>query len=176
MLDFSVLDVETTGLSPKSGHRVCEVGVVRVRNGRIEDSFQRLIDPCIPIPAEASAINGITQDMLEGAPFFQRIADDLLEFIDDDMLAMYNAPFDMSFLQAEMKAAERPPIANGTVDVLAVARRLLTLPRYPLWFVAQHLEISESQEHRALGDARIAAEVLLKLVPVAEDKRIDIGL
>ena len=142
---------------------MCEVGVVKVRAGEIKEEFQSLVDPGIPIPPGVTAINGITQEMLEDAPFFRQVADEFCTFIGDDILAIYNAPFDMGFIQAEMKAIDFPPVRNRTLDVLVLARRILRLVKHPLWYVAKYLDVAESQEHRALGDARVTAEVLLKL-------------
>jgi DNA polymerase-3 subunit epsilon len=173
---FSVLDVETTGLSPRNGDRICEIGVVRVRDGRPVANFQTLIDPGVPIPPGASRINGITDEMVADAPLFAGVAQEFRRFVGDDVLAIYNAPFDMSFIRNELAAAHCPPLQNRILDVLPMARRLLYLERYSLLQVAHYLEIADSQEHRALGDCLLTAEVLLRLALIAEERGERVGL
>jgi DNA polymerase III epsilon subunit len=175
-MKFSVLDVETTGLSPQQGDRICEIGVVRVRNGRPVANFQTLVDPGISIPPGASRINGITDEMVADAPLFAEVAEEFVRFVGDDVIAIYNAPFDMNFIRNELAAAHCPPLQNRILDVLPMARRLLQLERYSLLNVVHYLEIADSQEHRALGDCLITAEVLLRLAPMAEERGERINL
>ncbi|MFC1671918.1 PolC-type DNA polymerase III [Planctomycetota bacterium] len=175
-MNFSVLDVETTGLSYRNGDRICEVGVVRVRDGTPVASFQALVDPGIPMPAMASSVNGITDGMVADAPLFSEIAEEFRRFVGDDVLAIYNAPFDIGFIRNELADAHCPPLENRILDVLPLARRMLDLERYSLLNVVHYLEISESQEHRALGDCLITAEVLMRFVYMAEKRGDNIGL
>jgi DNA polymerase III epsilon subunit family exonuclease len=175
-MNFSVLDVETTGLSPRNGDRICEIGVVRVRDGRPVANFQTLVDPGIPIPPGASRINGITDEMVADAPLFSEVAEEFRRFVGDGVLAIYNAPFDMNFIRNELAAARCQPLQNRIVDVLPLARSLLYLEGYSLLQVAHYLEIADSQEHRALGDCLITAEVLLRLAPMAEERGRATGL
>jgi DNA polymerase III epsilon subunit len=175
-MDFSVLDVETTGLSPKNGDRICEIGVVRVRDDRPVANFQTLVDPCMPMPPAASSVNGITDEMVADAPLFSEIAEEFVRFVGDDLIAIYNAPFDMNFIRNELTAAHCPPLQNRILDVLPMARRLLQLERYSLLNVVHYLEIADSQEHRAIGDCLITAEVLLRLAPMAEERGEKTGL
>ena len=169
-MNFSVLDVETTGLSYRNGDRICEVGVVRVRDGKPAANFQTLVDPGIPMPPMASSVNGITDEMVADAPLFSEIAEEFRRFVGNDVLAIYNAPFDMGFIRPELTAAHCPPLENKILDVLPLARRMLDLERYSLLNVVHYLEIADSQEHRALGDCLITAEVLIRFTYMAEKR------
>ena len=115
-MNFSVLDTETTGLSPKSGDRICEIGVVRVRDGRPVAHFQTLVDPGIPMPPMASNVNGITDEMVADAPLFSGVAEEFYRFVGNDVLAMYNAPFDMKFIRNELATAHCPQLENKIFD------------------------------------------------------------
>jgi DNA polymerase III epsilon subunit family exonuclease len=157
-IDFLIVDVETTGLSPARGDRICEVGAVRVRCGQILDSFGTLINPDRPIAPAASAVNKITDTMVATAPRFQQILPPLRSIMRGAVLVGYNAEFDLSFLQHEFLLAgerwERPVV----VDTLALARKLLPgLRKYPQEFVAGVVGLSFPVKHRALEDATMTA-------------------
>ena len=121
--DFLVVDVETTGLSPDTGDRVCEIGAVKIRGGAVVDTLSSLVNPCRPISAGAYAVNRISPAMVAGAPEFHQIAGRLLRMIDDSVLVAYNAPFDVSFLDSELRLAGHPRIVAKVVDALAIARQ-----------------------------------------------------
>lgn len=160
-VDYAVIDFETTGLSPDSGDRVCEIGAVRMRGAAVIDTFSTLIDPQRPLSAGAYAVNGISPKMLLGAPTFGEIVDKLSPFIRDTVLVAYNAPFDMSFLRSEFKLSGHPIPENPVVDALVLARQLLSgLGRYPQENVARVMGIPFPVTHRALEDAMVTARLL----------------
>jgi DNA polymerase-3 subunit epsilon len=161
-VDFTVVDLETTGLSADRGDRVCEIGIVRLRGGAVMETFGTLVDPTIPVSAGAYAVNGISPAMLAGAPLFPDVAPRLAALFSDCVLAAYNAPFDVSFLKSEFRLAGQPVPGNPVVDVLALARQLLPgRPRYPQSAVAELLQISLGVKHRALEDAMVTAKILM---------------
>ena len=108
--------------------------------------------------------------MIADAPMFSEIAEEFHRFIGDDVLAIYNAPFDMGFIRNELAAAHCLPLENKILDVLPLARRMLDLERYSLLHVAHYLEIADSQEHRAIGDCLITTEVLMRFAYMAEQR------
>jgi DNA polymerase III epsilon subunit family exonuclease len=157
---FLVVDVETTGLSAEGGDRVCEVGAVLLRGGAVVASFSSLVDPGRPVSAGAYAVNRISPAMLAGAPTFTDVAGRLLEMMNDAILVAYNAPFDRSFLEMELRLAGHPPLTNEVVDALTLARQLLPgLGRYPQANVARVLGIGSPVTHRALDDTMITARI-----------------
>ncbi len=158
--DFLVVDVETTGLSPDRGDRVCEIAAVKLRGGAVVDSFSSLIDPQRPISAGAYAVNRISPQMLVGAPTFCEIAERLWSMMDGAILVAYNAPFDVSFLTSEFQLCGFPALTHPVADALAIARQLLPgLGRYPQENVANVMGIPFPVKHRALEDTMVTAQL-----------------
>ncbi|MGD8793640.1 MAG: 3'-5' exonuclease, partial [Anaerolineae bacterium] len=157
---FAVLDVETTGLSPAYGHRVCEVACLRVRDGVEQTRFEALVDPGRPISAGAYRVNRIEAEMLAGAPPFEAVAGDLLALLADAVLVAHNAPFDLGFLAMELEVARVPPPEGPVVDTLALARRIYRLPSNSLPAVARSLGVEAGPAHRAMGDVQTTWGVL----------------
>jgi DNA polymerase III epsilon subunit family exonuclease len=160
--DFTVVDVETTGLSTDRGDRVCEIGMVRIRGGAVMETFGTLVDPTVPVSAGAYAVNGISPAMLAGAPLFPDVLPRVAAMLSDAVLVAYNAPFDVGFLNNEFLLAGRPALGNRVVDALALARQLIPgRPRYPQASVAALLGISYPVRHRAMEDAMVTAKILM---------------
>ncbi len=171
-----ILDTETTGLEHAEGDRVIEIACVEVRDlmptGR---EFYALIDPCRPIPLEASNIHGRFDADVRGMPTFDQIAPRLLEFLGDAPLVAHNAPFDMGFLNAEMEIAGLAPLENMVIDTLAIARSqfqgsnsLDTLCR------RFKIDLSERKKHDALLDTRLLSKVYLHLMG-GPHRNLDLG-
>jgi DNA polymerase-3 subunit epsilon len=171
---FVVVDVETTGVSALNGDRVTEVAAVVVEQGRIDDAFQSLVNPGRPIPARITALTGISDEMVAGAPDFRDIAEALALTLADRTFVAHNAVFDWGFLSMEFRRAERPEALVGSpVCTVRLARRVLAhLPRRNLDAVAWHYGIPIDGRHRALGDARATAQVLQALLRDAERRDI----
>jgi DNA polymerase III epsilon subunit len=159
-----VFDVETTGLSPRRGDRICEIGALKLKGGVEFGRFQALVNPERPIPPGVTAIHHITDAMVAGEPPFREIAADFLGFVEGSALAAYNASFDLGFLAAELDRMQTPPWDGPVIDVLTLARRLMPGMRHPLWQVAQALGIDFPEQHRAMKDVEVTAEVYRRLV------------
>jgi DNA polymerase III subunit alpha, Gram-positive type len=158
--DFLVIDFETTGLFANGGDRACEIGAVKLRGGAVIETFSTLIDPRRPISSGAYAVNKISSQMLETAPEFSEIANQLWQMMNDAVLVAYNAPFDFSFLVSEFRLAGYPAITNVVVDALAIARQILPgLNKYPQENVARVVGIPFPVKHRALEDAMVTAKM-----------------
>ena len=161
---FALLDVETTGLSPSYGHRVCEVACLCVRDGVEAGSFESLVDPERPITAGAFYVNHITAEMLAGAPTFAEIANPLLALLDDAVLVAHNAPFDLGFLAKELAIAGCPHPVGPVVDTLALSRRLYTLSSHSLHVVASALNVPLEPVHRAMSDVQVTRYILEEML------------
>ena len=168
---FAVFDLETTGLSPAYGHRVCEVGCLLVQGGEELDRLASLVDPRRPISPGAFRVNRITPEMLEGAPTFGAIADLLLELLDGAVLVAHNAPFDLGFLAAELEIARLPRPKGLVIDTLALVRRAYPLARNSLSAVADALGVRVGQAHRAMGDVLTTHGVLVRLLQDLEHRQ-----
>jgi len=173
-IEFTIFDTETTGLNPFSGDRIVELAGLRVKGQKRIAQFDALVNPQRPISPGAFAVNKITPEMLQGAPGIDNVLPDFLAFIRGSCLCSYNAEFDLSFLNNELKLSGQPALADFVVfDVLTMARKILPgLTRYALWFVAQKLEIKSPQQHRAFSDVEMTWEVFSKLKNICQQKGI----
>lgn len=149
---FAILDVETTGLYPGLGDAICEIAILRMREGQEELRFQSLVNPGRPISPEAYEVNQISSELLRSAPGFSDIADDVLEVLEGATLVAHNAPFDLSFLVAALEELRLPIPHNPIVDTLALARNCYGFPRNNLQAIARDLGIHIACEHRAMAD------------------------
>ena len=162
-----VLDTETTGLDPDSGHRIVEIGCLELINhvatGR---HFQSYVNPERDMPEEARAIHGLSADFLAKHPVFGKVADPFLEFIGDAPLVIHNAQFDLRFLNAELAKLELTPLdPKRAVDTVALARQRLPGAQVNLDALCRRFEIDASERtfHGALLDCQLLAEVYLEL-------------
>jgi DNA polymerase-3 subunit epsilon len=148
-----VLDVETTGLYASYGDRICELGLVIARDDQVLDTFQSLVNPQCPISPGARRVNGIRDQDVSQAPLFAEIADRVLEYVNGAILVCHNAPFDLSFLDAELGRLDISWQPDGVIDTLAIARNYFNFPSNSLGNLAATLGIDTPESHRALGDA-----------------------
>ena len=167
---FIAFDLETTGTVP-GADQIVEIGAVRFVDGQVEAVFSTLIDPLRPIPPGASAVNGISDDMVKGKPTIDTILESLSEFCGDDHLVAHNAPFDSQFLIADYKKHELPTPRGLILDTLPIARKVFPgLPNYKLGTLVQHLKIPTTDFHRAEEDATYCGKLFMELV-----KRISVN-
>jgi len=161
-IPYVAADVETTGLSAADGHRVCEFALLRFLRGTVIDSCVSLVNPLRPIDPGASAVNGITDGMVSGAPTFADLLPRILDFLADDPLVFHNAPFDLSFLRSEARIAGGSWPGNRVIDTLLLARRTGRFRSHSLPDICRELGIG-STFHRAEADAWAAGKLLLHL-------------
>ncbi len=163
-LTLAFLDVETTGLSPRYGDRICEIAVVRSRLDLIQATFQSLVNPERAISPGASAVNHLQDEDVRDAPRFAEIADIVLSLLGDAVIVCHNAPFDLGFVGAEMRSIRQDFRAPVVLDTLALARHYFRFASNSLPRVARALDIPTPNAHRALGDAMTTREVYVRLV------------
>lgn len=170
-VEFVVVDTETTGLRP-GAHRVIEVAGVRLRGGEVMSSYHSLLNPGVRIPAFIAQFTGITQEMVAAAPRSHEALPGFLDFVEGAIVVGHNVGFDIGFLSYEAQLLGQSFPIDG-LDTIPLARRFLPgLKRFKLESVASHLKIPAPNRHRALGDARVTAVVLLKLLDLAEQQGI----
>jgi len=162
-----IVDTETTGLDPRRGDRIVEIGCVELNNrGLTGRHFQTYVNPERDVPEEAVRVHGLTQEFLAGYPPFAAIAAEFLAFIGDDTLVIHNAPFDMGFLNAELERTGLPALDAGRVtDTLAMARTRFPGSPASLDALCKRFGIDNSnrKQHGALLDSELLAEVYLEL-------------
>lgn len=160
------IDVETTGLAVAAGGRVIEIGAVAIEGGRIVAELSTLIRTATPISYGAFSIHGISKEMLHGKPSPAEVWPTFLEFVGCAPLIAHNAPFDIGFIRHEL-ALLGLVMPNPSICTVRLARRRCPqLPNHRLETVARHLlgDIPvDCRLHRALDDARLAAQIWIKL-------------
>jgi DNA polymerase-3 subunit epsilon len=167
-----VLDTETTGLDPKGGDRLIEIGCIellnRIPTGR---EYHCYINPEREVPAEAEAVHGLSTVFLKDKPVFTHVADEFLAFIAGDGLVIHNAVFDVGFLNAELSRLPRPEITMDRVTcTLQLARRRHPAGPNSLDALCKRYGIDNSQriKHGALMDSLLLAEVYVELLGVRQ--------
>lgn len=171
-----VLDTETTGLEPRQGHRIIEIGCVELIDRRLTGNhFHQYLQPDREIDAGAIEVHGITNQFLQDKPRFEDIAEDFLAFIKDAELVIHNAPFDVGFIDSEFaklvkketKKIKRTKVEDvaKVLDTLPMARHMHPGQRNSLDALCKRYEIDNSQreKHGALLDAEILADVYLAM-------------
>ncbi|MGB0719591.1 MAG: DNA polymerase III subunit epsilon [Bdellovibrionales bacterium] len=163
------LDTETTGMDPTTGDRIIEIGAVEMFNHiPTGQSLQLYINPERDIPAEATAVHGITNDFVKDKPVFSQVFDEFIAFLGkDSKLVIHNAEFDMKFINHELAAVGHPAISwSRVIDTLAIARKKFPGSPANLDALCRRFGIDNSDRtyHGALLDSELLAEVYLELL------------
>ncbi len=163
-----VLDTETTGLDPRSGDRVVEIGCIELHNHvATGETFHTYINPERDMPAGAEAVHGLSIEFLSDKPVFADIADDFLVFIGKAPLIVHNASFDLGFINAELERANRPLLDKDlAIDTVQIARRKFPGAQVNLDALCRrfNIDLSVRVKHGALLDAELLADVYLELI------------
>lgn len=156
---FCFLDVETTGLDPYLGDRICEIALLKTINKEVVGTFHSLVNPARPISPDAYAVNFISDEMVKDAPLFDAIANQVLEFMRGTVLVAHNAPFDLSFLSVQLRLLNLPRPDNWVIDTLRLARKYYRFPGNDLGTIARCLNIKPERRHRALADVQTTKQI-----------------
>jgi DNA polymerase III epsilon subunit family exonuclease len=172
--DYVVFDFETTGAKVPPC-RVTEIGAYRVKDGKIVDEFQSLINPECEIPIFITQLTGISDSMVRNAPKFAEIAEDLLDFMGDSVLVAHNAEFDMKFLNHEVGLIHQGyRMKNPQLCTVKLSRRLLPhIENHKLKTVSEHFCIDLTNHHRAAADAHATAKVFINLLDDLQSKGVN---
>lgn len=178
-----VLDTETTGLDPKAGHRIIEIGCVELINRRLTDNrFHVYLNPDREIDQGAVEVHGIDNDFLADKPRFTEIVEDFLGYLQDSEVIIHNAPFDVGFINAELSLAD-PHLGQmedycSILDTLALAKRMHPGQRNSLDALCKRYQIDNSHRnlHGALLDAEILASVYLSMTGGQTSLLLDDGI
>lgn len=149
--DYTVVDLETTGLSP-ARDSIIEFAAVKIRDGLVVDQYSTLINPETSICREVTILTGITDEMLQDAPLIEAVLPECIQFIGQDIIIGHNISFDLSFLRPAAHALGLP-LDNDYVDTLQLSRRLCPeLENHKLCTLQQHFGVENQDAHRALSD------------------------
>ena len=161
---FIAFDTETTGLDPALG-KIVEIGAVKFDRRGIVARYNVLINPEMPMPEEAGKVNGITDEMLKDKPLIAAVFPDFFDFIGTGVLVAHNAPFDINYVNAELKRAGKSPLSNKAVDTRIFAKEVFPgLSSYALQNLAVQFGITALEAHRAEDDARVCMELFEKIL------------
>jgi DNA polymerase III subunit epsilon len=165
LVEFVVLDLETSGSAPHLGAGITEIGAIRVRGGEILATFSTLVNPGHPIPPYITDLTGIDDETVRSAPEIGEVISSLIDFIggDETVFVAQNAPFDLAFVRAAAKTAALKWPKQRIVDTAILARKVLDrdeAPNCKLGTLAQIFKAEIQPTHRALDDVKATIAVL----------------
>jgi len=162
---FVVIDIETTGNSPKSGDRIIQIGIVVVENNQIVKRYSSFVNPEREIPAFITQLTGINESMVRDAPTFVEIVPTIVELLKQGYFVAHNVSFDFGFLQEEFKRIGETMPHAAKIDTVELSRILIpTVDSYRLGELAQLLHLRHDNPHQADSDAEVTAKLLLTLL------------
>jgi DNA polymerase-3 subunit epsilon len=173
-----ILDTETTGFNPSNGDRLVEIAALEVIDKKITGQFFHVyINPERDMPNEAFRVHGLSSEFLSQFKTFEYIADDFLNFVQDSQLVIHNAPFDLRFLNYQLKEVGKNTLHHlNVVDTLVLARQKLKIAKYSLDHLCDHFKINRSNRtlHGAKVDTELLFEVYIELLGGRQKGFIDI--
>ncbi len=157
---YSVVDIETTGFSPKRHDKIIEIGVVKIDDyGNIIQTFETLVNPNRDVGA--THVHGITAEMLSNAPVFNEVSNSFLNVIDETIIVAHNARFDINFIESELTSSGYKDLKWPYICTLELARKYLNaLPSKKLEHICQYYDITYKNKHSALADSMVTSRVL----------------
>ncbi len=174
-MKFVAFDLETTGTNPREG-MIVEIGAVLFDGDRAVKGFGTLVDPGVPIPPDASAVNGITDEMVRGKPRIDAVLGGFADFCGTLPLVAHNAPFDYKFLLEDVKLHRAAAPKGLVLDTLPLARQLFPgLPNYKLWTLVRHFGFPSGTFHRAEEDSAYCGLLFAKIIETLEKRGAPLG-
>ncbi|WP_423302513.1 PolC-type DNA polymerase III [Deferribacter thermophilus] len=176
---FTVVDTETTGLTPYKGAKLVEIGAVRIDEGlkiNLERGFSTLINPEKPIPYSAYKIHKINDDMVRHAPTIEKVLPHFSNYVENTVFVAHNAPFDFKFIDYFYKACRLSCPLIAVLDTIKIAKRVIPgLKSYSLDSLINYfnlkIELPGTYRHRAIFDAIHTAFIFKKLVTIEKNKK-----
>ena len=169
---YVVFDIETTGLS-KEKDMITEIGAVKIKDGKIIDTFSTFVNPQRPLSERIVQLTHITDDMLKDAPLIDTVLPAFMEFFGDSVLVAHNANFDVGFIRFQAKRLGLGSVNNTVIDTVELSRSLLPhLNKHKLDIVAKELGVSLEGHHRAVNDAQATAEIFIKFLDMLVEKEV----
>jgi DNA polymerase III subunit epsilon len=162
---FAFLDIETTGLSPWFGDRICQIALVLTEGKRIKSTLDLLINPEHEISPAAFQINNLDESKLAKAPLFAEVVPQIEALLNESIIVCHNANFDLQFLDNEYRKLERTAEYPNLIDTLLLARDYFDLPSYGLQYLADAFNVpSKVQNSRAQSDALTAKNLFFAMM------------
>jgi DNA polymerase-3 subunit alpha (Gram-positive type) len=159
--EFTVFDCETTGLD-KSSDKIIELAAVKIKDGKISETFNTFLNPSSPLPPEITKLTGITDDDLKYAPRIEEVFHDFYKFIGKTPIVAHNIEFDIEFIRRAAKKTNFR-IANEMYDTMTIARKYYSVHNYKLSTLCDFFKIDLTDAHRALNDTVATAKLFIKV-------------
>lgn len=156
--DYTVVDIETTGLSPEKCE-IIEISAIKVKNDEIVDTFSMLVKPSKKIDSFIMNLTGITNEMVASAPKIKEVLLHFVNFVGDDCVLGHNVNFDINFIYDNLKKFCKKEFSNDFIDTMRLSRKHCDLKKHNLKSIAKHYNISLDGHHRALVDCEITYNV-----------------
>ncbi len=156
--DYTVIDIETTGLSPQKCE-IIEISALRVRDDKIVKSFSSLVKPSVPISSFITRLTGISMSMVEAAPSIKYVLSEFLEFVGNDCILGHNVNFDINFIYDNLQKYYDEEFSNDFVDTMRLSRKYCDIKSHNLKSLAKYYNVSIAGHHRALVDCEITYNV-----------------
>ena len=173
---YVVFDLETTGLDPKDGNSIIEIGAVRVKNNKIIDRFEELIDPHMKLSSEIIKITNITDEMLIGKDNEQNVVKKFITWAGNDILVAHNAKFDLSFMEMACFKYNLGRFNFNVIDTLGISRFLEPGERFHNLTVLMNrynVEWDETKHHRADYDSKGTSLILYEMLKKLREKNVN---
>ncbi len=168
---YTVVDIETTGLS-KNYHQITEIAAAKMRNGKIVEQYETLVNPQVHIPSFITKLTGISNVMVKNAPTIKRVMPGFVDFVGKDVFVAHNATFDYGFLEHNARVHGHR-LENERLCTRKLANRLFPeLPRKRLGDLCGHLNITNVQAHRAMGDVQATALVFNEMLAILQSRGV----
>ena len=182
--NYSILDLETTGLDPNYDE-IIEIGIIKVRNNEIVDTYQTLVQPNstyidddnneIYVDEFIEELTGITNVMLENSPKIEKVIENAINFISEDIIVGHNVNFDINFLYDAIKKYNGADLSNDFLDLMKMARRAIKeINHHRLTDIAAFFEY-DYEPHRALEDCKATYDLLNHLIDYIEENQLDVS-
>ena len=170
--EYTVFDIETTGLSDRND-KITEIGAIKIKNGKILETYSQLINPEVPISEKIVKLTGITDELVKDKPRIEEVLHEFLDFIGESVLVAHNSSFDIGFIKENCKGLDLE-IKNPVLDTLYLGRVLFPeLKNHKLNTLSKHLDVPLENHHRAVDDARATALIFLKCIDILKTKNIN---
>ncbi|PAD39431.1 PolC-type DNA polymerase III [Terribacillus sp. 7520-G] len=172
--DFTVFDLETTGLFPDLGHEILSIGAVRMKGNVIqsEDEFYQMTKPLLKTPKKIIKLTKLDPDKIEEAPSFPEAMERFLDYSKDTILVAHPASFDIRFIQTMLKLYKLPPLSCYTLDSQMLARMFFKKRQSRLDSLISRFQVQQLERHHALADAKMTAEIFAHLLKLVSEKGI----
>jgi len=156
---YCIVDIETNGSKPENS-QIIEIGAIKIKNGKIIDTFNELVKADY-IPPFVKNITGITEEMLENAKSQKEVLMKFKEFLGDAIFVAHDSYFDFNYIKAQLKKEGLGDLLNPEICTLTLSKKTIEASRYGLKYLIEELNLPEETLHRALSDAKTASRIML---------------